>query len=78
MHINTDWVYRKVHIFHILINMRNNRVLSISSTLATLFEHEQNLDCYLESLRSSLTEDQKKSLMSCIVFLEQSGVLADA
>ena len=78
MHVNSDWVYRKVHVFYVLINIRNNRILSISPALSSLFAHESDFGFYLNHLIASLQGKQRTSLMSCIAYLENAGVLTDA
>lgn len=78
MHLNPDWIYRKVHIFHILINMRNNRILSISPALSSLFESDRDIDSNLNLMSASLSEEHKISLMRSIAYLKQAGVLIDA
>lgn len=77
MQVNIDWVYRKVHVFHILINIRTNKMLQISSALAPLFVSKSNFDYRLNAMRTSLSTSQRESLIKVITHLKQEGVLSD-
>ena len=79
MKYNNEWVYRDIHGYNILINMRNNRILSISSKLAELFSMISNSDEDFELLLGNWKNGINDNIdtREIVAYLEKKGVVID-
>ena len=78
LQVNPDWVYRKIHIFHVLINMKTNNILSISPALEPLFTTDLNMDVVISNIKGSLSLNNQQAFIKTIEKLVSLGVLFDA
>lgn len=78
LQVNPDWVYRKIHFFHVLINMKTNNILSISPALEPLFTTDLNMDVVISNIKGSLSLNNQQAFIKTIEKLVSLGVLFDA
>jgi hypothetical protein len=79
MQFNKSWVYRNIHGYHILINMRNNNMLSISPILGVLFKELQLLNYELNFALEKWKEDNEiideEKMNSILKYFIDKGVI---
>lgn len=78
---NKEWIYRNMHGYHILINMCDNNILSISSDLAELFsllEIDKNVfNEVLQQWKIQKNFPSEKNLTPILNYFMDKGVLTN-
>ena len=77
MQVNPDWVYRKIHVFHVLINMKTNKILSISPNLKDLFAPGIDFDIAICRIKDSLSANNQQTFSKIIEKLACLGVVSN-
>lgn len=79
MQLNGDWVYRNIHGFNLLINIRNNDILKVSTLLGTLFSELKSSNIEEEILKWSIKNEinDNEKLEKLTNYFKNKGVFID-
>lgn len=79
MQLNGDWVYRNIHGFNLLINIKSNDILKVSTLLGTLFSELKSSNLAEEILKWSIKNEinDNEKLEKLTNYFKNKGVFID-
>lgn len=76
MELNDNWIYRELHTFNILINIKDNKILTLSPILASLFNSsKETVEARVLELLDNYKEIKQDDINKVLIQMKGLGVI---